>query len=159
MVCCESSLGLTENYWLLTCQLQGNGCAHWQLRQLADGRALRCEVWSPAGMMVSRIQSCSLSSEVQRETWLQKMDSEMCWHDQAQFRKIQRPGQHFPVTLMNREFPSSRMALPASSFLYHGLQNPLPYISSMQTCYLLSPQCDLSCYISHHMKLQLFDCF
>ena len=26
-MCCESNLGLTENYWLLTCRLQGNGCA------------------------------------------------------------------------------------------------------------------------------------
>ena len=68
---------------------------------------------------MSRIQSCPRSSEVQKGTWLQKKDSEMCWHDQAQFRKKVRPEQHFPVTLMNREFPSRRMALPASSFLYH----------------------------------------
>lgn len=66
-MCCESSLGLTENYWLLTCQLQGNGCAHWQLRQLVDRRALRCEVWSPAGVMVSRIQSSPHSSQVQKK--------------------------------------------------------------------------------------------
>ena len=36
---------------------------------------------------------------------------------------------------------------------------PLPLQSSLQTCYSLSTQRDLSCYVSHHMKLQLFDCF
>lgn len=123
-MCCENSLGLTENYWLFTCQLQGNGCVltdswgswrtagHWDVRfgvqsewwcpeyspvpaPARSRRGFRKRTWRCVGMI--RLNSGKLGT-------LDSTSLSVWWTDNS--LPARRLCQHHPSYTMDHKTPS-----------------------------------------------------
>lgn len=152
MVCCVSSLGLTENYWLFTCQLRGNIYVM-PLAAEAAGRQNGTEMWSlesrgssmVLNTLMSQLHGALVTSR--RRPLFRRKDWKMSLHEQPQLKGNRSPGQCFPSTLMKGELPSSQMAPPVSSSSYCGLRNTLTFVSPRKPYH--SDHSGKICHVTH----------